>query len=85
MKIQHVYPNKVIYNPDKIDFTTTYDLYGTNSPVTYTIYAKEYGEFPAPVADHIANHLANRIVRVRGVKTNYEDDYKKVLQEIAYE
>ena len=74
------YQDKTIYNIDNEDFTTTYDLDGNKQ--AYTIYAKEYGTFLAPIADHLSKHLADKVLRKRGVKTNYPDEYNKVLAEI---
>lgn len=70
-----------LYNPTKSDFMTTY-ANEDNEPIVYTLRSEELKEFPKYIADHIAEHLAHEIVMTRGVKTNYDDDKKKVFEEI---
>lgn len=79
------YPLKNIFNPLSTDFTTTYDIHGTGEPVSYTIHAGELEGFPAPVADHIAKHLAHEYVNVHGRKPNYDVAYQKALKIINVE
>lgn len=67
---------RYLYNPTKDDFTVKWD------DVAHTIHSEELKAFPAYLADHIAHHLAKHIVGTRGIKTNYEDDFKAVMEEI---
>lgn len=72
-----------IYNPLDDDFVTTYDINEDALPITFTIPSKQVASFVPIVADHIKNHLAKKIVGVRGTEhTNYEDAYKKALTEL---
>lgn len=73
---------KLIYNPDGEDFTVTYDINENGIPEKFTIPAGEAKRFITPIADHIMKHLANRLVMKRGIKTNYQDEYERVLKEI---
>ena len=72
---------KYIWNPTTEDFTTTY-ADENNVPVEYTAPSLEMSRFPTYIARHIAKKLADVIVWKRGIKTNFEDDYKTVLKEI---
>lgn len=69
---------KSIYNPDKEDFTASY-ANEDNTPAEYTLHAGEIETYPTYLADHIAKHLAHKLVTTRGIKTNYEDDIKEML------
>lgn len=72
-----------VYNPLLVDFEVKYDINGTNEPETFVIHGGEIEYFNAPVAEHIKKHLANKIIQERGVKTNHEDEYKAILQELT--
>lgn len=71
-----------LFNPDNEDFTVTYDINEDGKPLSYTIHAGEIASFEPIIADHVRKHLVNRIVMKRGIKTNYEDDFKKVNKEL---
>jgi hypothetical protein len=67
---------RYLYNPSKEDFIITWD----GEP--HTLHSEELEPFPTYLADHIAKHLAHKLVMERGVKTNYDDDIKLMLKEI---
>lgn len=72
---------KSLYNPLRTDFT--WNWAGENNvPQPYTIPSLGIATFPVRIADHLAKHLAQKIVLDRGVRTNYEDEYNTVLKEI---
>lgn len=73
------YPKKKIYNPLNKDFSQTYDINEDGKPPTFTINAKDIAEFDAPVAEHLAKHLATEYVNVHGTKPNHEVAYKRAL------
>lgn len=73
---------KYLFNPLTEDFTTTY-ANDANKPITYTCPSMKISEFPTYLADHIAKHLAQKIVFKRGIQHNYEQDFRAVLQEIT--
>jgi len=64
-------PDIYIFNPTSDDFTHTYDVSGTGSPVPFTIGSRESIKLPKRIADHLAKHLRNRIVgKMPGVITD---------------
>jgi len=65
-----------IYNPDKSDFTITWN----DEP--YTIHAGEIETYPKWLADHIAKHLCKKLIGERGIKVNYEVDYAEMMKQI---
>lgn len=67
---------RYLYNPSKEDFTVTWD----SKP--YTLHSEELEKFPMYLANHIAKHLAHKLVMERGVKTNYDDDIVRMREEI---
>lgn len=73
---------KYLYNPDGQDFTVDYAV-DDNPPEPYTIRAGEAQSFPPYIADHIARHLAHLLISKRGIKTNYDDDFKATIEEIT--
>lgn len=84
MSLNEPQPNrtpKYIHNPLYEDFSCTYAT-DDGPPITYTLHAQDIEKFPTYLANHIAKHLAQHIVGVRGVKTNYDDDFKAALKEI---
>jgi hypothetical protein len=72
-----------IFNPDTEDFTVTYDIEENGKPRTFTAPAQEISTFPGLIADHLIIHLSYRLLYKRGVKTNVEDDLKKIREEIV--
>lgn len=72
-----------VHNPTKDDFTMKYDINEDNEPVPYTVEAGDIKEFPKIVADHLKKHLATKILNIRGIKTNHEDEYAAVIKEIS--
>lgn len=54
-----------------------------NSPHVYTLHAGEIETYPAYIANHIAKHLAHKLVTQRGVRTNYEADLKEMIAMIT--
>jgi hypothetical protein len=74
-----------IFNPDSEDFTVTYDVDGTGNPVPFTAPAQEISTFSGLIGEHLIKHLSNRLLHKRGVKTNVEDDLKKIREEIVVE
>ncbi len=72
-----------IFNPLKTDFTITYDIHGTGSPVPFTIPAIDMAGFEEPVATHVLTHLSQAILNERGIKTNYDDDIANIKKEIT--
>jgi hypothetical protein len=38
--------------------------------------------FPKEQADFMARHLADAVLHEEGIKTNWQDDYKKILDRI---
>lgn len=85
MSLNEPTPNrtpKAIYNPLYEDFSCNYAT-DNNPPITYTIHALEIETFPTYLADHIAKHLAQHVLGVRGIQTNYDDDFKKAIDEIT--
>lgn len=76
---------KRLYNPLTQDVSTTYDINKDANPVSFTVKAGEIAEFEEPVFSHLQKYLATAIMNVRGVKehSNYDRDYKEVLQEIV--
>lgn len=68
-----------IYNPDKSDFTIAWN----EEP--YTIHAGEIETYPKWLADHIAKHLCKHLVMQRGIRVNYEEDYKEMMKQIVVE
>jgi hypothetical protein len=72
-----------VYNPLLKDFTARYDINEDGNPESFTIPALEIGYFKPFLANHIKKHLATKILNERGVQTNWEDDYNKVLEEIS--
>ncbi len=73
---------KHIWNPLIDDFTTTY-ANEDNIPIPYTCPSLKISQFPTYIANHIAKQLAQKIVFERGIKTNYEDEFAKTLDEIT--
>lgn len=74
--------NKIaVYNPLKTDFETSYDTDGNGYPYSYKVPALEIAFFEPIVADHVAKHLTTAVMNTRSVKTNYSDEYDKVLKE----
>lgn len=65
-----------IYNPDKSDFTIAWN----EEP--HTIHAGEIETYPKWLADHIAKHLCNHLVMKRGIRVNYDEDYKEMMAQI---
>lgn len=72
-----------VYNPTKEDFTCTYDTNGDGQPLSYTVNSMDIAFFPDFIAEHVKKHLADKIIQARGVKTNHEDEYKDILEEIS--
>lgn len=70
-----------LYNPLRSDFTVTYAT-DDGPPMPYTIPSLEIKTFPSYIADHIKKHLAQEVIGSRGVRLNYDDDYKEALKEI---
>lgn len=56
---------------------------GTGEPEPFTIPSQDIATFPTFLADVLASHLAQQIVFMRGIRTNYDDEYKAVLKEIT--
>lgn len=72
-----------IYNPLDDDFSTTYDIHGDRKPVRFTIPAGEIAAFDnEAVARHLIKHLAETVVWSRGIKTNWEDEFKAAKKEV---
>lgn len=80
--LQH--PMVKLFNPSLTDtFTTTYDINEDGNPLTYSIEPLDIKAFPAPVAEHILNHLAYKIAKERTKSgTNYEIERAKAIKEI---
>lgn len=68
-----------IYNPDKSDFTITWN----EEP--NTIHAGEIETYPKWLADHIAKHLCKYLIMKRGIRINYEADYEDMMKQIQIE
>lgn len=69
-----------IYNPLKEDFDVFF-AHDNEAPTKYTIHSQEAQTYPKYLADHIAKHLTHAVVMKRGVKTNYTDEFNKVLRD----
>lgn len=74
-----------VFNPDTKDFSITYDINGDKNPPLFTVPAGDHAFFVKGVADHIKSHLAKHLVFSRGIKTNFEDEYKAALVEVSYD
>jgi len=76
-----------IYNPDDIDFTTTYDVSETGNPIPFTIPGRQIKTFPATIANHLKKHLATQLLNKRGHKTidgvrlSWQDSYNEYYKE----
>lgn len=84
MNLNEHKPNKTlkyIHNPLFEEFSCDFAT-DDNPPITYTLSPHDIKAFPPYLADHIAKHLAQRVIAVRGIKTNYDDDYKEAIREI---
>ena len=68
---------KSLYNPSKEDFTARWD-----SKDVKTLHAGEIETYPTWLANHIARDLCHKLVMERGIKTNYEADFKEMMQQI---
>lgn len=79
---QPTYPKVKIFNPDTEEFKWNYDINGDRSPVEFVMPPLKISEFVEPVAKHLKKHLAETLVWKRGIKTNYDDEYNKILKEI---
>ncbi len=69
-----------LYNPSKEDFTEKWD-----GKDVKTLHAGEIETYPTWLADHIAKSLCHKLVMERGIKTNYEQDYKEMMKQIVVE
>ena len=74
---------KYVCNIDTEDFSMSYDSNGDGNPIEYVVPSKEVASFEPVVTDHIIKHLASKILIKRGVKTNWEADHKKIVEEIT--
>lgn len=75
---------KSVFNPLKEDFFTTYDINEDAHPVSFCVRSMEIETFDDDrIADHVIKHLATQVVYARDVKTNFQDEYAKVVDEIT--
>lgn len=73
-----------IYNPSKEDFTHTY-ANAENEPIEYTVPAGELQQYPYYLAQHLAKHLADKVMGDRGIRVNPEADHAAIMKEILVE
>ena len=76
--------NKILlFNPLNKDFSVKYDVGGGKGPKTFTIFARDKGEFDPVIAKHVKKHLANAVLHSRGrPKLNPEADLVEINKEI---
>lgn len=73
-----------IFNPLQQNFHWQCVLDGTINPTEFVVPAQDtlYVD-NEKLADFLKKHLADEIINKRGIKTNYEDEQKKILEEIT--
>lgn len=72
---------RLLYNPDVVAHEFDYDKMGPN-PQHFVVPALSGIRVPAHMAETFAGRLADILVNKRGIKTNYQADKEKLLQEI---
>lgn len=72
---------KHLWNPWKQDFKTII-AEPTGNQVEYIAPSQEISTFPAHIRDRIAERLARFLTLDRGIKTNFDDEYSTLLEEI---
>ncbi len=65
-----------VFNPDTDDFVVQYD------GLSYTLEAGKMKKFVYKLGQHVAKHLADKILNKRNLKTNQEPDRSKLLKRI---
>lgn len=70
-----------LFNPDDERFEITM-LDDENQPHEYAIGPLELATLPAFIAHYVAEHLADKLLWKRGIKTNAHDDHAAILKEI---
>ena len=65
-----------IFNPDTEPFTVVYN------GEEFIIDSLEIAEYQYHIANHITKHLSTKLLNKRGIKSNAEDDLKKISKEI---
>lgn len=73
----------ILYNPTSKDFCTTYDTNGDGHPIQYCVKSRESATFDDPISFHMQKHLADYVLISQGVKTNWEADHKKAVDEVT--
>lgn len=76
------HPQVKLYNPLAEDFSIPYDINEDGMPITFTLHAGEIEPFPAPVAEHIKKHLANKIAFTTKGSRGWEEAYDKAIKKI---
>lgn len=71
-----------VYNPLKNDFTVTYAT-DDGPPLPYTVPSLDTATFPSYIADHVKKHLAQAVLNARGIRNNYDDDFREAVDEIS--
>lgn len=73
-----------VYNPDTEDFKCVMRDEKTNKQMEpFIVPAQDIAYFEPKVAEHIKKQLASYLLSKRGIKTNSEDDMKKIIDEIT--
>jgi len=72
-----------IYNPELEDFTFKMRRDEDNKLISYTMKGQEITYFEPKHEKVVKDKLATYLLNKRGVKTNVEDEDKKVIEEIS--
>lgn len=72
---------KGVFNPTHEDFTWEY-FDDKNHGASVTIRAQEMAFYPEFEANLLITHLADKILWAEGIKTNVQDDLKRIKLEI---